>query len=259
MYQATDNQENDVRIHALKQQIQALRQKLPYYQLEREARQSAPAHFFERHHQQSLQQVVPQICLQQVQDKAQLEAILKRCLDFPTLIIQLGAASSHSDFNRIYEDLKTIRKALPQHFLMVSDRIVDEYQILTARHAGADGIILNLSELGKNRSKTYCNKVHLWGMEPIMRVKNLSGLEALASLPTRCVWLDAISERESFALKQSRLLKSFFWSGLSISEPLPDSVPEKLQTQQVIVDCSLWQKPDPGIELEHLQRLYPGG
>ncbi len=252
MSQTISSQDYDLEIQALKEQIQVLRQHLPFYQLERDARLAPPAHSFDRHNAHSQQIFVPQICLRQIKSASQLTKALDLCANYPTLIIDLGTASGNH-LTQAYQDLKTIRKTLPEHFLIIRDQIVDEYQILTARHLGADGIILSLSDLEPNRSKIYCNKVHLWGMEPMMQVKQLAELEALVGLPTRCVWLDPENESERSPLLQSQLLKSFYWSSLSVSNMPPSQRPP---TQQLIASCALWQESEPEQHLQYLQSFY---
>lgn len=248
-----DNQKSDAQILALKEQIQVLRQRLPFYQLEREARQSPAPHAFESHIQRHSPKPIPQICLQQISNPSQLQKRLSICADYPTLIIDLGSRALNPDLPRAYQDLTLIRKTLPQHFLIIRDQIVDEYQILRARLAGADGLILSLAELGHHRSKIYANKLRLWSMEPILIVKTVTELEALTDLPTRCVWLDPASNTDRTALLQHHLATSFFWNCLSVVDKQASRHPS---APNLISPCSLWQTADPLQELRYLHSLY---
>lgn len=78
--------------------------------------------------------------------------------------------------------LRNIRAALPQMPLLMKDFVVDEYQLLQGRAAGADAALLIVAALGKKRLKTLAFAADELGLETLVEVHTADELKIALDL-----------------------------------------------------------------------------
>lgn len=88
--------------------------------------------------------------------------------------------------------LGQIRQAAPEAWLLAHDWVVDEYQILQARLAGADGLTLSPALLGPRRTQMYVNKARFWELEPVLQIHSPNDLSLARELRLRVLWLSPV-------------------------------------------------------------------
>lgn len=231
-------------IASLKVRIQQVRQQCPYFQLEQQATKYLSPIL-------SLPQIpadktvlIPEIAFAQGSAwsaEQQMMAVQQLRL------WQIGIHDSN------YDLFKRIRKLYPQRYLIARDLIVDEYQILQARAAGANAVTLSCGLLEPRRLSLYLNKIRFWEMDAIVEVCSLSDLECLAQhkLAGICLGSSLIPERPAWAEADILTAAPFLKAPLLIYAAQTDLDPELLQVlprlgvQAWAPGAALWLQSDP--------------
>ena len=81
-------------------------------------------------------------------------------------------------FGGCVDDLKAIRLALPEMPLLMKDFVIDDYQILQAKAAGADAVLLIHSLLGETRLQELLSAAEKLNIEALVEVHDVSEMKS---------------------------------------------------------------------------------
>lgn len=233
----------DVLIAGVKKRMQQARQSCPFFQLEQRAVDSPMPRGFETGLLPHVPLVLPELAS---------SAQPPRVLDHAGWIVQ-----AHNRGTGSYELIAQIREAYPERYLIARDWIVDEYQILQARMAGADALTLSNALLGVRRTQVYLGKIRFWEMEPFFEAHSLDDVRLALELKVKALILaPAPGSIHGWSLNQiesaSRLLGAFsllIYRGddAEIQNSLTD-----LGIQALAAAPEIWQGPEPEQQLHAL-------
>lgn len=90
--------------------------------------------------------------------------------------IQAGASAlsvltDEKYFQGSLEDLRTARRFNPAHPILRKDFIIDEYQLLEARAAGADVVLLIAAALSPTQIQTLARQARALGLETLLEIR----------------------------------------------------------------------------------------
>lgn len=177
----------------IKRALQHLRQQQPFFQLEQRVVQMPAPHPQAQLMQQPPHCLMPEICLAsqtQVHPHA-FEEQLASCQASSCLAIWIESCF-HSGSPSL---LQQARQHKPERYLIAQDWVVDEYQILQARLAGADAVVFSAALLGSRRTQAYCQKARFWQLEPILLIHHPRDLSLARELQLQCVCLSAAPDQ----------------------------------------------------------------
>lgn len=227
--------------------MQQARQACPFFQLEQRAVLSPVPRPLELSRLQ--QQVIPEL-----RPAAPLSVAEQQSLaaGLPAWIVEI-----ESSFGQSSPELLTgLRQAHQDVYLIARDLVMDEYQILQARTAGADALILSNALLGPRRTQLYAGKIRFWDMEPVLEVHCSEDIRLALELKLRLIMLAPppgrlIAPPPELAAEAGRLLGPERL--LILAAPLAGPVPTGIGA--LAPGASLWAQPDPAAELARLGQL----
>lgn len=242
----------------IKERMQQARQACPFFQLEQRAVDSAVPSPLDLERLQT-QLVLPELSHSGMNTPlawsfAQQQEI---CQELPAWIVNCDS----SFFGGSPDGLAALRKADPQRYLIARDLVMDEYQILQARVAGANALVLSNALLGTRRAQLYTGKTRFWEMEPLLEIHQLEDVRLALELKLRLVVLADPPARipgqpawtpEDLA-EACRLLKSsrvMMYAGLDAGR-LKDLAAAGVSL--VTPGWQLWQSADPAAVLTSLE------
>jgi indole-3-glycerol phosphate synthase len=177
----------------------------------------------------------------------------------------LSILTEKDHFQGNFEYVTQVRKEFPQARILMKDFILEPYQMLEARHIGADAILLIVSLLGIKKVEEYLSFAKTLGLSALVEVHDEEELSrALATgakwvginnrnLKTLAVSLDTslrmIGELSAEELKSITLI-----SESGIKEASEVQTLAKAGFKGVLVGSSLMKQKDPGLALSELMR-----
>lgn len=238
-------------IARIKERMQQARQLCPFFQLEQQAAESpSPAAL------PLPLGLLPEIAvagLDGVPLSLNVDQQLALCAGLACLVnVESSFCGGDADL------LGRIRRADPERYLIARDFVVDEYQILQARLAGANALTLSNALLGPRRTQLYHGKLRFWEMEPVLEVHSPDDIRLAQDLKSRIVaftpppgggpgWEPAALAEAAASLGDARLLICA-GDDPALLSGLPASVKSALAP-----GLALWQSPDPGARLAALR------
>lgn len=99
----------------------------------------------------------------------------------------LSVLTEQDHFNGSLEYLSAIRKAFPDARLLLKDFVIDRYQLLEARHAGADAALLIVSLLGEARTRELLAECDRLGLTALVEVHDEEELGIAARIGSRLI------------------------------------------------------------------------
>jgi indole-3-glycerol phosphate synthase len=157
------------------------------------------------------------------------------------------------------DNLRKVRTAFPDALILKKDFIVDEYQLLEARHEGADAVLLIAALLGAERLGRFHARAVDLGLTPLVEVHDESELaEAVATgaeliginnrdLRTLGISLDVSRRLARLAPRGSLLITE---SGITRADELVEM--RGLGFRGALVGSALMREADPGRALASL-------
>ena len=100
-------------------------------------------------------------------------------------------------FHGSLSSLRNIRSACPDARLLMKNFILDEYQLLQARVAGADAILLIVALLGANRLEALHGAATRLGLTPLVEVHNRVGVGNRQSMSRQANWCEQSKSQNS--------------------------------------------------------------
>lgn len=171
----------------------------------------------------------------------------------------LSVLTEEKFFKGSYENLKRIRQAFPQAYLLMKDFIIDSYQIAEAKFYGADAILLIAAALDDEALKGLSNKARESGLSVLFEVHNESELNRIASVGASLIGinnrnLETMRVDIDTSMKMSKLMKS---NVTYISESGIDSAEQikalsKVGYKGFLIGTSFMKSQKPGEKLRHL-------
>ena len=155
--------------------------------------------------------------------------------------------------------LTEIRKAHPQSLLLMKEFVVDEYQLVQARLAGADVVLLIVSLLGEEKLMEYAAKAELLGLTYLVEVHDEKELAVAIRAGSKFIGVNNRNLKTlEITVETSIQLASqipngtigISESGLKTGEQLRQL--RSLGYQGFLVGTSLMETPDPGASLKKL-------
>lgn len=177
----------DQLIARMKANMQVLRRTSPFFQLEQQAARAEVPRPLPR----LLPSLLPELAPAGPDGLALPLAPLAQlacCPDMTALIVNIETCFHHSSPELIAQ----VRQAAPTAWILAHDWVVDEYQILQARLAGADGLTLSPALLGPRRTQMYVNKARFWELEPVLQIHTPEDFSLARELRLRVLWLNAV-------------------------------------------------------------------
>ncbi len=157
--------------------------------------------------------------------------------------------------------LSRIRTVFPNSLLLMKDFIIDEYQLIQARLAGADMVLLMVNLLGSSQLYSFYEKARELGLTPLVEVHDETELTIARDLGAELI---GINNRDlktlEVSLQTSELLaKHLPTNAIAISE---SGIKEGFQVKELrslgyqgfLVGTSLMEQPSPGEALRTLLR-----
>ncbi|MEZ0374899.1 MAG: hypothetical protein ACAI44_37785 [Candidatus Sericytochromatia bacterium] len=241
--------------------MQQARQVCPFFQLEQRAADSPAPQGLESGWLEQ-QPVLPEICAQGLPSQAlawSIDEQIHLCQRFQAWIVNIES----SFYGGSPQLLEQLRREYPKRYLIARDLVVDEYQILQARTAGANALMLSNALLGARRTQLYLGKIRFWEMEPVLEIHSLDDLRLAQEFKVRLVslapfpgysrdWTRGDLLEVCRLLRNSRLL---IYAGLD-RELLEQLV--HLGITAVAPGWQLWQDPDPAARLKAIEEQLTG-
>jgi hypothetical protein len=150
-----------------------------------------------------------------------------------------------------WEHVRDLRQQSPETLILVDDCVVDEYQVLQAREAGANGLILHLGLLGGRRTELYQNKVRTRSLTAVVAVTSLLEVEAALAMGARVILVYS-PDLELFQICAEKSPRSLHLLGAG--QPL-EQLPQ-LATwgyRGALLDAHFWAEPGAPERLYNLQ------
>jgi hypothetical protein len=171
----------------IKRSLQNMRQQQPFFQLEQRVVNMPAPRSLSQISQPPPGTLLPEICLadQALASPYPFEEQLAYCQAPACLAIWIEGCF-HGGRPEL---LRQARQHNPDLYLIAQDWIVDEYQILQARLAGADAVIFSPALLGSRRTQAYCQKARFWQLEPLLLIHHPRDLALARELQLQCVCL----------------------------------------------------------------------
>lgn len=173
--------------------------------------------------------------------------------------VALSVLTEQDHFGGSLSRLAEIRKALPEARLLLKDFVVEEYQLLEARVAGADAALLIVALLGENRTLELLMAAQAMGLEALVEVHDEAELETAARIGARLIGVNNRNLKDmKVSLDVSRRLAPLAPEGSTlISESGLRSGSElreltKLGYRGFLIGTSFMRASDPGQALAEL-------
>lgn len=232
-------------IAGVKQRMQQARQLCPFFQLEQHAADSPSPRPLNKNLLLKQPLVLPEL------DQLEQTHSLQPVQNYPAWVIRIDNSPSA-------ELLQQLRTSHPEHYLIARDWIVDEYQILQARIAGANALTLSNSLLGIRRTQVYLNKIRFWEMEPFFEAHGLEDLHLALELKVKVLILTAApGSQQGWTTEQlesaGRLLDAFNLLIYRGSEPSILSQLSRFGISALMPEQPLTQLSAPQQQLEELR------
>ncbi len=232
-------------IAGVKQRMQQARQLCPFFQLEQLAAASPSPHPLDKSLWLKQPLVLPEL------DQLEQNVLLEPVQNYPAWVIRIDQSSSA-------ELLQQLRASQPEQYLIARDWIVDEYQILQARIAGANALTLSNSLLGIRRTQVYLNKIRFWEMEPFFEAHCLEDLHLALELKVKVLILTAApGSQQGWTTEQlesaGRLLDAFSLLIYRGSDPNIFAQLSRFGISALMPEQTLTQHPAPQQQLKELR------
>lgn len=166
----------------------------------------------------------------------------------PTAAVWVATDPEHQGS---WEDVRSLRAQAPETLILVDDCVVDEYQVLQAREAGANGVMLHLGLLGGRRTELYQNKVRTRALTAIVVVTSRVEIEAALAMGARVLLLNS-PDLELFALCAEKAPRSLHL----MAAGQPSEQFEQLARwgyRGALLPAEFWQRPEAEAQLQALQ------
>jgi indole-3-glycerol phosphate synthase len=170
----------------------------------------------------------------------------------------ISVLTERAHFGGSHEDLRRVREAHPEALLLMKDFVLDEYQLHEALDAGADGVLLIVALLGRERAAALYAQAKGLGLGVLVEVHDEAELEAALSFGATLV---GINNRDLKTLRVSletshRLAPLARGATLVAESGIKTGVEARALAQAgfaaMLVGSSLMKRPDPGAALEAL-------
>ena len=99
----------------------------------------------------------------------------------------LSVLTEPNYFKGSLEYLRQIREAYPDAKILMKDFLLDEYQLLQARAAGADAVLIIIAMLGKARSKELLDAATEQGLTALVEVHDEAEMQAALEIGAKLV------------------------------------------------------------------------
>lgn len=239
-------------IACIKNRMQQARQTCPFFQLEQQAVES-PAPFGLEPARLLQQLILPEICAEGLAGPLPwtLEQQMQLCEALPAWIVN----TESSFFGSSPELLKKLRQQDPQRYLIAQDLIIDEYQILQARIAGANALILSLALLGIRRTQLYIGKIRFWEMEPLLAIHSLEDVRMVRELKAQMVLLAPLpGNSRSWSPEDLQAASQELKGHCLLIHASPEQADVPTDVAAIAPGWQLWQQSDPAADLQALSQ-----
>ncbi|WP_257493442.1 tryptophan synthase subunit beta [Actinomyces wuliandei] len=165
-------------------------------------------------------------------------------------------------FNGSFEDLAAVR-AVVDVPVLCKDFVVDEVQVLAARHLGADAILLMLSVVPDDVYRELAGLAHRLGMEVLTEISTPQEMHRAAALGARVIGINNRDLRTlATDLARTEQLAPLAPSGVVLVGESGVSTPEDVrrlagQVDALLVGSSLSGAPDPAAAAAALAAAVP--
>lgn len=150
-----------------------------------------------------------------------------------------------------WADVRSLRQQAPETLILVDDCVVDEYQVLQAREAGANGVLLHLGLLGGRRTELYQNKVRTRALTAVVVVTSGVEMEAALAMGARVLLLNS-PDLDLFALCAEKAPRSLHL--LAAGQPTEQFAQlARWGYRGILLPAEFWQQPEAEAQLQALQ------
>ncbi len=173
--------------------------------------------------------------------------------------VALSVLTEQDHFGGSLSRLVEIRKALPDARLLLKDFVIEEYQLLEARLAGADAALLIVALLGESRTRELLTAAQAMGLEALVEVHDEAELESAGRMGARLIGVNNRNLKDmKVSLEVSRRLAPLAPKGsILISESGLRSGSELRELTELgyrgfLIGTSFMRASDPGSALAQL-------